>query len=105
MIAYLRQRIIYYGGIFLAIVLACFILFHMIPADPARTILGPNAGEAQVRALQVKMGLDQPLYRQRTVVDEFRIFQMQGRTTFAAARSATSAFRLFTLHNTSMTLG
>jgi len=85
MIAYLRQRIIYYGGIFLAIVLACFILFHMIPADPARTILGPNAGEAQVRALQVKMGLDQPLYRQvlhavnQAVTFEFGTSHVDGR--------------------------
>ena len=64
MIAYLWRRIIYYGGIFLAIVLASFILFHMIPVDPARTILGPNAGEEQVRSLRVKIGLDKPLYQQ-----------------------------------------
>lgn len=45
----------------IAVVTLAFILFHAVPADPARLILGPNAPESQVVALQKELGLDQPL--------------------------------------------
>ncbi len=48
----------------LAIILFSFMMFHAVPTDPARLILGPNADEAQVKALQIELGLDKPLYVQ-----------------------------------------
>ncbi|MDR0436126.1 MAG: ABC transporter permease [Propionibacteriaceae bacterium] len=38
-----------------------FILTSFVPGDPARTILGINAPEAQVEALREQLGLDLPL--------------------------------------------
>ena len=64
MIFYLLSRFAYYTSIFIGIILFSFILFHIIPSDPARTILGPNAGQTQVEQLQEKLGLNKPLYLQ-----------------------------------------
>ena len=58
------QKITYYSSIFVGIILFSFILFHIIPTDPARIVLGPNADEKQVEVLRKKLGLDKPLYAQ-----------------------------------------
>jgi len=64
MTTYLLKRFSYYLSIFLGIIFFSFVLFHVIPADPARTILGPYAGQDQVDRLRQKLGLDKPLYAQ-----------------------------------------
>lgn len=64
MIRYLLPRLAYYLSIFLGIIFFSFILFHIIPSDPARAILGPNAEQSQVESLRQKLGLDKPLYVQ-----------------------------------------
>ncbi len=38
-----------------------FVLFQIIPGDPALTILGMDADEAQLAALRAQLGTDQPL--------------------------------------------
>lgn len=43
-----------------ATIFLSFILFQLAPGDPARIALGANAGEAQVAALRMQLGLDQP---------------------------------------------
>jgi len=62
MISYFFRKIGYYLSIFLGIILFSFVLFHVVPSDPARTILGPNADKAQVEQLRNKLGLNEPLY-------------------------------------------
>ena len=42
----------------------CFMLVRMLPGDPARIIAGMNAEDEVVEALRVKLGLDQPAYKQ-----------------------------------------
>lgn len=44
-----------------AVTVLVFLMIHMIPGDPARTILGERATFAQVDALRVRLGLDRPL--------------------------------------------
>ncbi len=41
-----------------------FVLARIVPGDPGRLALGPNASGSQVRSLDHDMGLDQPLYIQ-----------------------------------------
>jgi len=41
-----------------------FVLARIVPGDPGRLALGPNASGNQVRSLDHDMGLDQPLYIQ-----------------------------------------
>lgn len=43
-----------------ATIFLSFVLFHLVPGDPARIALGPNASQAQVAALRVQLGLDRP---------------------------------------------
>lgn len=47
-------------ALFIVSVLA-FLAFEIIPGDPARTILGTEATEGNVRALREEMGLNRPL--------------------------------------------
>lgn len=57
----LLKQAVYFGSLWLGVVIATFLLFHIIPSDPARTILGANASEAQVAALRERLGLDRPV--------------------------------------------
>jgi peptide/nickel transport system permease protein len=41
-----------------------FSIIHLIPGNPAQIIAGPNATPEQLAALEVRLGLDQPLWRQ-----------------------------------------
>lgn len=57
---YAIGRIAYAISLIAATIFLSFVLFHLVPADPARIALGPNASQAQVAALRVQLGLDQP---------------------------------------------
>jgi peptide/nickel transport system permease protein len=46
------------------VVAAVFLLLRIVPGDPARMILGERATEESVRALRLKLGLDDPLGKQ-----------------------------------------
>jgi peptide/nickel transport system permease protein len=63
-ISYFLIRLCYYLSIFLGIIFFSFILFHIVPSDPARIVLGPNANQQQVDQLRTKLGLDRPLHVQ-----------------------------------------
>ena len=41
-----------------------FILTRAIPGNPARTLLGPQASAEDIAAMEVKLGLDQPKWKQ-----------------------------------------
>jgi len=60
------KRIIYYTSLLAGIIFFSFILFHIIPTDPARIILGLNADEKQVETLRKELGLDKPMPQQLT---------------------------------------
>ncbi len=60
MIAYILRRLVAIIPLLFLISFAVFSLTLLIPGDPAREILGPNAPAAEVIALRRQMGLDQP---------------------------------------------
>lgn len=41
-----------------------FLVAHVVPADPALLVAGPNASEEQVKRIRQEQGLDRPLYVQ-----------------------------------------
>ena len=45
----------------LLIILLVFIMFELIPGNPARIMLGMNAGDEQVAALEAELGINDPL--------------------------------------------
>ena len=57
-------RLLYYFSIWFSIAAASFFLFHVVPSDPVRTMLGPNASEIQVETVRHELGLDRPIHRQ-----------------------------------------
>jgi peptide/nickel transport system permease protein len=61
---YVGRRLAHLVPILFGISVVVFLLVHLIPGDPARTLLGPEASQHQVLALRKTLGLDQPLYDQ-----------------------------------------
>lgn len=58
--AALRQ--ILYAIIILVLVMTCLVLMiHLVPGDPATTLLGPRATEASKAVLRAQMGFDDPI--------------------------------------------
>jgi peptide/nickel transport system permease protein len=58
---YLARRAAQAVLILAGVIVATFLLLHIIPGDPARQILGIHATDQQVAALRQKFGLDRPL--------------------------------------------
>lgn len=60
-IEFLLRRIIGFIGVLIVLSIIIFVLARVVPGDPARMAMGPAASAEQVAALQVELGLDQPL--------------------------------------------
>jgi peptide/nickel transport system permease protein/dipeptide transport system permease protein len=50
--------------VLLAMTLAIFLLRQVVPSDPARAAVGPNAPESVVKLKRQELGLDKPVYTQ-----------------------------------------
>ena len=61
---YLLAKLSYSASLLVAIIAVTFILFHAMPSDPARTILGPQAAEEQLASFRRAHGLDKPIHVQ-----------------------------------------
>mgnify|MGYP000622495709 CR=1 FL=1 len=58
------KNIIYSISLIIGMFTLSFILFNLIPTNPARIILGPSAPEEAVKKLQKELNLDKPLHSQ-----------------------------------------
>tara|TARA_R110000787_G_scaffold81036_2_gene175851 strand:+ start:6746 stop:7819 length:1074 start_codon:yes stop_codon:yes gene_type:complete len=63
-IGYLLQKIGYAFLTLFGVVTVIFLLFNILPGDPARMMLGQNETEEQVAIVKKKYGFDQPLSKQ-----------------------------------------
>src|SRR3954471_5354787 len=61
---YVLRRLLHLLPIPLGVTILVFFLIHLVPGDPARTILGNQATNARVAALRHEWGLDRPLPEQ-----------------------------------------
>ncbi|HCT71749.1 MAG TPA: ABC transporter permease, partial [Bacteroidales bacterium] len=53
---------LYYGlFVLLGVITLVFLLFNVLPGDPARMMLGQRADMASVEAINRELGLDRPL--------------------------------------------
>ena len=64
MIGYLLQKIAYAFFTLFGVVTVIFLLFNILPGDPARMMLGQNETAEQVAIVKKKYGFDQPLSKQ-----------------------------------------
>ncbi len=64
MYRYLIRRLLWAGVLFLAVTIVSYIIFFLVPAEPARLMAGPQAPPDQVARIRKQMGLDDPVYQQ-----------------------------------------
>jgi peptide/nickel transport system permease protein len=63
-IRYLIRRVLWAVILFLAVTIVSYILFFIIPADPAKQFAGKGATAATVAQAKHYLGLDKPIYQQ-----------------------------------------
>ncbi len=61
---YILIRILQMIPVLFVVTVIIFWGIRLIPGNPAATVLGDKASEEAIRAMEQKMGLDQPLWRQ-----------------------------------------
>ena len=61
MYRYLIRRLLWAGVLFIAVTIVSYIIFFLVPAEPARLIAGPQAPPDQVERVRKQMGLDDPV--------------------------------------------
>lgn len=64
MIAYALRRLLVAVPTLVAVLTLVFIIVRIVPGDPATAILGDRATPDAVAAIRLRLGLDQPLWRQ-----------------------------------------
>lgn len=64
MTAYIVRRLVFILLVLAAVSILVFAITSLLPANVAYLILGPFAPPEQVRALEVKLGLNDPIWRQ-----------------------------------------
>jgi peptide/nickel transport system permease protein len=61
---YLVRRILWAFVLFIAVTLVSYIIFFLVPAEPARLVAGPQAPPAQVERARKFLHLDEPVWQQ-----------------------------------------
>lgn len=64
MLAYIARRLVVAIPVLLLVVTLVFFAFQIIPGDPARMFVGPDASQEAVEATRRELGLDQPIMLQ-----------------------------------------
>jgi peptide/nickel transport system permease protein len=64
MILYLLRRLLALGGVLLAIAAVTFLIFYVLPSDPAAAACGKTCSTERIAVVREYLGLDQPLWRQ-----------------------------------------
>jgi peptide/nickel transport system permease protein len=64
MARYLARRLIWACVLFIAVTLVTYVLFYLIPADPAKLVAGKAATAADVKRAAHFIGTDRPIYIQ-----------------------------------------
>src|SRR5688572_16253740 len=63
-VRYLIRRILLTIPVLLGVATLVFSLIHLVPGDPAQSMLGEGASAADVADLRERLGLDRPLWEQ-----------------------------------------
>jgi len=61
---YVLRRLLEAVPVLIAVTFIVFVSVRLVPGDPARTIAGPEAGDATVEAIRKDLGLDRPVLAQ-----------------------------------------
>jgi peptide/nickel transport system permease protein len=61
---YIAERLVLALIVILGVTFLVFLIIHLVPGDPARVILGVQANDENVAALQERLGLNRPFFVQ-----------------------------------------
>jgi len=61
---YFLRRLLRMIPVILGMTIIVFFMIHLVPGDPARTLLGPRAPAEAVEAFNLRWGFDRPLHEQ-----------------------------------------
>lgn len=64
MIKFIIKRLFYGFLVLLGVITVVFLLFNVLPGDPARMMLGQRADQASIDAINKDIGRDKPLFNQ-----------------------------------------
>jgi len=64
LLSYFLRRLVQAVPVVIGVTVLVFFMIHLVPGDPARTMLGTHASPARIQALHKEWGLDQPLWVQ-----------------------------------------
>ena len=64
MLKYLISKSFYGVLVLIGVISLIFFLFHIVPGDPVRMMLGQRTDEQSIQAIRHELGLDLPLHRQ-----------------------------------------
>ncbi len=64
MLVYIVKRLLMTLLVLLLVIVFLSLLVHIVPGDPASTILGPRATPSLIRQMRAAMDLDKPIYLQ-----------------------------------------
>ncbi|GIV43571.1 MAG: hypothetical protein KatS3mg035_0694 [Bacteroidia bacterium] len=64
MLQFILKRFGYGVLVLIGVITVVFLLFNILPGDPARMMLGQRADEESIKAINKDLGRDQPLYIQ-----------------------------------------
>lgn len=96
MARYLVRRLIWAAVLFVAVTIVAYVIFFLVPAEPARLVAGPQAGPEQVERARQYLGLDRPVivqyldFLKTLVVDQSlgRSFATRQQVTHIVAQAA-----------------
>jgi glutathione transport system permease protein len=63
-LGYFLRRLAGTIPVLIAVSILVFGFVRLLPGDPARLVAGPDASEADVKAVRLELGLDRPMYSQ-----------------------------------------
>ena len=64
MVRYVIRRLLWAIVLFIAVTVVTYLIFFLIPVDPARLAAGKSATPAEVKAVAHRLYLDRPIYQQ-----------------------------------------
>ena len=64
MLSYLARRVALSVVVLFGLVVATFVIVHLVPGDPVQQLLGSRASPQAIAAARAELGLDQPLLSQ-----------------------------------------
>jgi peptide/nickel transport system permease protein len=81
MFRYLVRRLLWAGVLFIAVTMVSYIIFFLVPAEPARLICGAQCTPDQIVRVRKEVGLDRPVWQQyASFLEGIVIHQSLGRS-------------------------